>query len=173
MAAFAFGAHLKLVLVSFVPWLIMCCSSGPIISFLIWCFLDPQSFSNFSFNCHIKHNTAVLPFGIVLKCYFWNPARSFDLPFSCFESTGCHQRPHSAVSHEILFHPWVLCPKIDNIPKVKRASPFTDGAAGQRIQVHSPQLHSNANKVFYPSEGLYKPCSFQFLTAVTSYSQEN
>lgn len=62
MATFAFDAHLKLVLASFVPWLIMCCCYGPILSLLIRRFLDSQSFSNLYFNSHIKHNTAVLLF---------------------------------------------------------------------------------------------------------------
>lgn len=123
----------------------MCCCSGPILSFLIWCFLDPQSFSNLSFNCHTKHNAAVLLLGIVPKHYFWSPVRGTDLPLSCFESRGSHQRPGWAVSLEILFHPWGLCPKLGNFPEVKRAAPFTDGATGPHIKVHTAQLHSNAN----------------------------
>lgn len=57
-------------------------------------------------------------------------------------------------SLEILFNPWVLCPKVGNFAKVQRASPFTDGATGQYIQVQTAQLHSNANnRCFIPVRG--------------------
>lgn len=137
MAVLAVGAHLKLALVSFVPRLIMFCCSGPILSFLISCFLDAQSSNNLSFNCHIKRRTAVLPFGIVLEYYFWSPVRGFDLPLSCLESMDCHQSLCWAFSLYILFHPCTLSLKVATFPKVNRASPLTDRATGQYVQLHT------------------------------------
>lgn len=153
MATFAFDAHLKLVLASFVPWLIICCCYGPILSLLIRRFLDSQSFSNLYFNSHIKHNTAVLLF-LVLSLSIISEALPEGLTFhSLALTTGSHQRLRWAASLKILSHPWVLCPKAGNFPKVKRA-PFTDGATGQHIQAHTAQLHPNANnRCFIPVRG--------------------
>lgn len=106
----SFCAHLKLTLVSFVLWLIMFCCSGPVLSTLIWSFLDAQSSNNLSFNRHVKHSTVVLLFSIVLEYYFLKPCQR-DWP-STLSPWVNRLSPKSMLSffslHTFPFCPWKL-----------------------------------------------------------------